>query len=1825
MVGELRFKKMWTLLCPKSHCKILCLIVLFFFVMNMIFPVIGSSHTSRGVSENSFENHEKKNGVRGPGSPGYGLVAPNSTVTPTIDGIKGADEWSDAKSDVVSIGGNDLYRVYSKIKGDIIYVSVELDQNLTDTVQNNDHCALVFDLLHDGGGAPLNDDLYVECLYQTGGVVNTTKVGDGTTWQNMPWPDGWDAYVDDLGGEVFYEFKINISDYYTPVEGYVLGFGVKLKSGGFMGDNIYWPDEMNPGDDPENIPDRWGHMIYERPMLLINRVDPDGTGNEERIVLYNNCSTEVRLDNVTLTNQNGDNLLLPILTIPSYHKLNIYSGSGEDDYDFSDGYGTVYLEDTELWNDTGDDVLLMFDVNNCAFDYMQYGGGSEVDPHPADSTSNSGWIKDTANLTSPSGPEYLIRKTDGFDTNRSSDWILAEGTQPDLWIDGDGDDLYLSEPMGDQVNIKRINGGDNASWWVVLQNDGMDEDTFYLNSSSRMSTDWEWGLIDNSTGSIFLNDSMTTNAVSLNSSEWMNFTLNISSPLSASAGDGSSVVLKALSQNNTYLNDSVNATAVIRDEYQPDLWDDEKSEGHYVDTPDKNQTRHVNVLPGEEGSFRVNLTNDGGNIDSFNITWNWPLGRNDTGWEAWAWDLTNGTNITADLEAGAYKTSPLSTSDSITFSINISSPSTAFYGDVSDVVFNATSTNNTDKKDSFLFECQIWAVDHYNITETLGGTPILDQDITVDNIKWGNVSAWNDTYGGYIGPLNCTWSVIPSSDEDAATGDGEGIDECFWSGTVPGMVTWRAVNSTVDSRWGTTSYDVNFTIQPGPPASIEIYPDTETLVNPGDDVAISCKVMDEFGNPVADGTNISFEWNDHEGDNDNANQPSLSPIWNGTTNGWANTTLQIDPNDQIGDDYNVTGNNVTFNIKNTTARIVVEGSSSNPLHHIELTPMYTYPSSNDVSVDNTITGYTAVGWNDAAETEKNQTWTPTWGTTDGLGSAIDTGGDWDSGYTADYEAGTNLGFDNITVHDSSSTIGNSSCIQIVPGESYEIVIISGNDQEGRAGSMLSEPFVVEVRDEFDNPVGAGGNVWFNITTTGLNGDGTLSTTNPVLTDENGRANTTLTLDSEPGTNNVAGEIAGDGISQVNFTAVGRAPPQIEIEKTVDVLIADPGDEVIYTIWYNNTGEEDAAHVWINDTFDSHLEYIDSEESYQYQDEDTYGWHFNDVSVGEHHFTITCMVKVGTADGTSIYNSAHLDYTDSDGNKMNPMDSNQVSINATASDISIEKEVDNKQVEPGENLNYTINYFNLGNGTAKDVWINDTFDPNLEYIEASVPYEEVNGDTYCWHFDDVDPGSYTLTIRLEVISDTSDGVDIYNQAVVNYSDANGNYLMTKESNEVVTTVREEIENEPPSIEGVPDLVVHYDLDYSFDLTPYISDPDNESSELILSFSDPINARVNETNNLGMILNYPESLNGTTVSLTIWVSDGIASDSDTIKVQITSYLPPKLKTPLPDVTFDEDTIYHGFDITEYFLNTDDETEYYSYGSTNITVTILDNGTVRFVPDADWFGIEDIIFRATHPSGAFVEDAISVTVVPVNDPPWIDDVPVQEVKANKVHTLNLTPYLGDVDDDISDLKLSVENEYVTVVGQTLVLNYPGGVTSDEITVTVSDGELNDECTILVEINQPSIWEKIYWPWPIVPFLFIIPAILFYYYRRTVVDDVFLIYETGVLIAHETRRMRPNFDDDLFSGMLTAIQDFAKDSFKDEESSEIKKLEFADKKILLERGEHVFMAVVYSGRATKPTYKKMRKTMERIEDEYGDVLASWEGDTEDIRGIKEELKGIF
>ncbi|MFQ6060353.1 MAG: DUF5915 domain-containing protein, partial [Thermoplasmata archaeon] len=125
--------------------------------------------------------------------------------------------------------------------------------------------------------------------------------------------------------------------------------------------------------------------------------------------------------------------------------------------------------------------------------------------------------------------------------------------------------------------------------------------------------------------------------------------------------------------------------------------------------------------------------------------------------------------------------------------------------------------------------------------------------------------------------------------------------------------------------------------------------------------------------------------------------------------------------------------------------------------------------------------------------------------------------------------------------------------------------------------------------------------------------------------------------------------------------------------------------------------------------------------------------------------------------------------------------------------------------------------------------------------------------------------------------------------------------------------------------------------------------------------------------------------------------------------------------------------------------------------------------------------------------------------------------------------------------------------------------------------------------------------------------------------VEDVFLIHRDGRLIVHETRKYREDIDEDVFSGMLSIVQDFVKDSFRSKNKVGLKRLDFGESKILMERGRYVSVASVVIGDEPVLLPLHILEVIHRIEEKYGEVLQNWTGMMSELAGIDEFVKELI
>ncbi|MCK5559312.1 MAG: DUF11 domain-containing protein, partial [Thermoplasmata archaeon] len=185
-------------------------------------------------------------------------------------------------------------------------------------------------------------------------------------------------------------------------------------------------------------------------------------------------------------------------------------------------------------------------------------------------------------------------------------------------------------------------------------------------------------------------------------------------------------------------------------------------------------------------------------------------------------------------------------------------------------------------------------------------------------------------------------------------------------------------------------------------------------------------------------------------------------------------------------------------------------------------------------------------------------------------------------------------------------------------------------------------------------------------------------------------------------------------------------PIFEFSKTVDNTIAEPGDYLTYTIYYNNTGLATARNVWVNDTLAPGLTFVSSTAE---ANRTGSVWNFQYIgSATQNSFSITARVDLNLPNGTELNNSAQLNYTDQNDISKTGLHTNQVTTLILRPIITIEKSADLSVVEAGQNIEYTIYYNNTGSKASKHVWLNETLVPGRTFVTSSAETNRVGSTT-----------------------------------------------------------------------------------------------------------------------------------------------------------------------------------------------------------------------------------------------------------------------------------------------------------------------------------------------------------------------------------------------------------------------------------------------------------------------------------------------------------------
>ena len=126
--------------------------------------------------------------------------------------------------------------------------------------------------------------------------------------------------------------------------------------------------------------------------------------------------------------------------------------------------------------------------------------------------------------------------------------------------------------------------------------------------------------------------------------------------------------------------------------------------------------------------------------------------------------------------------------------------------------------------------------------------------------------------------------------------------------------------------------------------------------------------------------------------------------------------------------------------------------------------------------------------------------------------------------------------------------------------------------------------------------------------------------------------------------------------------------------------------------------------------------------------------------------------------------------------------------------------------------------------------------------------------------------------------------------------------------------------------------------------------------------------------------------------------------------------------------------------------------------------------------------------------------------------------------------------------------------------------------------------------------------------------------------VEQVFAIHcETGLLLANVSRELRNSQENEMISGMLTAVKDFVHDSFEQVDGAELDTVELGEFNVWIQHGPKALLCAVVTGAPPRELRNVLQRTLEELHSKFAPVLARYDGDTESTSAMRPLLQACL
>jgi hypothetical protein len=266
-----------------------------------------------------------------------------------------------------------------------------------------------------------------------------------------------------------------------------------------------------------------------------------------------------------------------------------------------------------------------------------------------------------------------------------------------------------------------------------------------------------------------------------------------------------------------------------------------------------------------------------------------------------------------------------------------------------------------------------------------------------------------------------------------------------------------------------------------------------------------------------------------------------------------------------------------------------------------------------------------------------------------------------------------------------------------------------------------------------------------------------------------------------------------------------------------------------------------------------------------------------------------------------------------------------------------------------------------------------------------------------------------------------------------------------------------------------VTVTEDQSYRFDISPFMDDVDNSLSQLRMGLTSSY-VTMDQFN---LTFFYPRGIGSEDINVSL--SDGLITVFKMLHVEVTSVNDVPEIMAMPGLTTNEDTKLT-LDLTPFSMDEEDLPTQLKWRvedapSDLMNATIDDRNLMTIVPAPNLSGEGTIRLVVRDTGGNEARVNLTIKILPVNDAPSISGLQNIKVRVGVAYKLDVKPYVSDVDNEISELSVSVNTVYATVNSFVITFQYPNdeNLENEMVRISVSDGKASGYKEIMVNLSFP------------------------------------------------------------------------------------------------------------------------------------------------------------